>query len=387
MKTDISTSVSADILPAASAHLGGTAERNVIYDSQAACLVFCCGIVFKISSLPGLVASEMLSGTLWLYLFMIAVDVLMFAAISAYASTGADALFASRAPVLFRAFSALSSAWLLLKGVIYFCYTVVFLMVDLFVAVPPYVVVLALAAPVLYLGCKGVVSIARCAELFTPVLLLVFVANLALLDADMDAGRNLPLEAMPPEEFFKRGFLFGMWLGDMLPLAFSSIKRKKFPYLVVGTGVSYALVAVVALIAVAMYGAALPYVYNMVIRLSGFNKLSLEIGRMEWAAIFIVIVMAMLSLSLHMWGAAEGSRRAFGSPLPARILFAAGVIAVPLALPSAHVLTEFSVTEFGYVATGISLLPALVCGAEGIRAHRAHKRKATPPQEDGGEKT
>ena len=375
MKTDSSTSVSAEtftpanraVRHAASAAPGQTA----LYDTQAAALVFCCGIVFKVSSLPGLVAERMLSGTLWLYLFMLAVDALSLAAVLSFARCGGARVLAERKDIPFRVFSAAASLWLILKGIIYFGYTVVFLMVDLFEAVPPYVVIIVLALPVLYLGVKGLRSVARCAELFAPVLFLLVLFNLALLETDLDFGRNLPLAAMPSEDFFARGLTFGMWLGDLIPLAFAEVKRRrKFPALPVGAGVSYALVAVIAMLAVAMYGAALPYAYNMLIRIAGFNKLSLEIGRMEWAAIFVVIVMAVLALSLHFWGAREGCRLATGSSLPASLLFAAGIIVIPLAIPALQDVIAFSTTGFGYAAFAVSVALSLSAGLLTLRTKR-----------------
>lgn len=375
MKTDSSTSVSAEIFTPANRavrHAASAAPgQTALYDTQASALVFCCGIVFKVSSLPGLVAERMLSGTLWLYLFMLAVDALSLAAVLSFARCGGARVLSEKRDLPFRVFSAASSLWLILKGVIYFGYTVVFLMVDLFEAVPPYVVIIVLALPVLYLGVKGLRSVARCAELFAPVLFLLVLFNLALLETDLDFGRNLPLAAMPSEDFFARGLTFGMWLGDLIPLAFAEVKRRRrFPALPVGAGVSYALVAVIAMLAVAMYGAALPYAYNMLIRIAGFNKLSLEIGRMEWAAIFVVIVMAVLALSLHFWGAREGCRLATGSSLPASLLFAAGIIVIPLAIPALQDVIAFSTTEFGYAAFAVSVALSLSAAALTLRAKR-----------------
>ena len=378
MKNVISTSNTAQIAPATAAAARSASpspEVNTLYNSQAACLVFSCGIVFKVSSLPGLVYSEMRSDTLWLYLFMIALDLLCLAATFFFASCGADEKLSAQNSPAYRALSAVTSLYLMLKGLVYFVYTVVFLMVDLFVGVPPYVVVFILTLPVIYLGCKGLRGISRCAELLAPVLLFILLANFVFLETELDAGRNLPLKAMPTEEFFSRGLLFGMWLGDCFPMLFASVKKKKAPFLTLGTGISYSLVAVTAMLAVAMYGDALPYVYNMLIRLSGFNKLSLEIGRLEWAAILVVIVMAMLALSLHMWGAAEGCRRATGSPLPARLTFAAAIIVVPLAVPTMQDIIEFSMTGFGYAMSALSLS---IAAAYFLSALRARKRRTSP---------
>lgn len=333
---------------------------NVIYNSQAANLIFACGIVFKVSSLPGLVYSEMMSDTLWLYIFMVCLDALCIAATFFFAKSGADAVLTGKNSAPYRAVCLLLSGYITLKGFIYFVYTEIFLMVDLFVGVAPYIVVIVLALPVIYLGCKGIRGIARCAELLAPFLLAIIVLNMAFLETDLDAGRNLPLYAMPTEEFFRRGLRFGLWLGDFFPLLFVAVKNKKFPFIAAGAGISYSLVIIIALLAVAMYGGALPYVYNMLIRIAGFNQLSLEIGRLEWAALLVVIVMAVLGLALQMWGAAESCRRATGTPVPARLLFIAAIIIIPLAVPTAQDIVAFSMTDFGYVMLGISLFFAAV---------------------------
>lgn len=348
---------------------GGDAR---VYDTQTAALVFCCGMVFKISSLPGLVASELASGTFWLYLFMMTVDALCLAATLLFAASGADEKFART--FSYRTLSLLLSCHLLLKGFVYFAYTVIFLTVDLFADVPLFVVVLVLALPVIYLGCKGVRGIARTAELLFPVLIFVILFDLVFLETDLDFGRNLPLRAMPAKEFFSRGLTFGMWLGDCFPLLFVRSVKKRPLLAAVETGASYAVVAVIALISVAMYGDALPYVYNVLVRLSGFNSLSLEIGRLEWASVFAVIVMAMLGLSLHMWGAAESCRRALGTPVPARLLFAGGIVIVTLSVPVLHDVAEFSVSGFGYAMFAAALFFAASFGALALKARREVRR-------------
>lgn len=353
---------------------------NVIYNSQAANLIFCCGIVFKVSSLPGLVYSEMLSDTLWLYLLMIALDIICLAATFFFARSGADSLLVGQKNPAYRAACLLMSGYLLLKGLIYFVYTEIFLMADLFSGIAPYIIVIVLAVPVVYLGCKGIRGIARCAELLAPFLLAIIVLNLVFLETDLDVSRNLPLYAMPTEEFFAKGLRFGMWLGDFFPLLFVAVKNKKFPFLTLGTGISYSLVAIIAMLAVAMYGNALPYVYNILIRIAGFNQLSLEIGRLEWAALFVVIVMAVLGLSLHMWGAAESCRRATGSPVPARLAFVAAVIIVPLALPTTHDIVAFSSTDFGYAMLALALAFAAVFACFGLYA-KWQTRVSTPDRE------
>lgn len=225
----LSSSSSASPCPAAVAISDTPAPQNAVYNSQAAAIVFSCGIVFKVSSLPGLVYTDMLSDTLWLYLLMCALDVACLAAVFFFAASGADAALVRTNSPAYKTLSFLLTAFFLVKGLFYFTYTLIFLLVDLFVEVEPYVVVLVLSIPVLYAGSKGISAVARAAELLAPLLFGLVVANLALLEADLDVGRNLPLAAMPTGDFFSRGLRYGLWLGDCFPLAFAALKRKNSP--------------------------------------------------------------------------------------------------------------------------------------------------------------
>lgn len=348
-----------------------------IYNSQAASIIFACGTVFKVSSLPGLVAQNLPDSTLWLYMFMSAVDLICLAAIFAFSKSGADAMLTSSSRA-YRALCGLLSVYLTVKGFFYFVYTVIFLSVDLFAEVDVYVVAIVLAVPVTYIGVKGFRAVARAAELLAPVLFFVIVINLAFLKTDLDFGRNLPVNALPASDFFKEGLRYSLWLGDMFPLLFVRLKNKRLPHLAIGTGISYALVLTVAMLAVAMYGRALPYVYNMLIRIAGFNQLSLEIGRLEWAALFVVVVMAVLGLSLMLTGAGESCRRAVGTPTPAHVLFAGATLIGTMAIPTLHEAADFVLSPaFGYVCFGAALFFA---AAFALCAAYAYKRRQPTPR-------
>ncbi len=358
-------------------HLAGlSSESTLLYNSQTGAVVLCCGIVFKVSSLPGLVSLSLQSSTLWLYIVMSAVDLVCLAATVFFAYSGADVLLSRSSGFVYRAFNALTCAYFTVKGYVYFVYAVIFLTVDLFVGIAPYIVVLVLAVPVIYLGVKGLRTVARCCEIFALLLLGIIVVNLCFLKTDADFGRNLPVFSVAPGEFLERGLRFGMWLGDLFPLMFAGIRRKKLPWIGISAGVSYSLVVIVAALAVAMYGNALPYVYNMLIRIAGFNRLSMEIGRLEWAALFVVIVMAVLGLALLFHGASESSFRAFGSALPARLLFSAAITVGVLVVPTPQDVVEFSKSDFGYVMFALAAAIAVYLFAAGTYARKKGRRSA-----------
>lgn len=366
---DLRGTMSAQNIKTVRRDLGGV-DGTTLYNSQIGGLIFCCGIVFKISSLPGLVSSVMHSATLWLYIFMCCLDIAMIAVLYSFACSGADGYLTRTGNAAYRFFNAAACAYFMLKGFIYFVYTVIFLTIDLFVGIAPFVIVTVLAVPVIYMGVKGIRGIARSGEALAVVLFAIIVINLAFLKADMDFGRNLPLTALPRGEFFKEGLRYSLWLGDLFPLMFVKVSKKKAPYVAIGTGAAYAVVLAIAMLAVAMYGNALPYVYNMLIRIAGFNQLSLEIGRLEWAALFVVLTMVILELSLLFWGSAESCKRATGSPLPAQLGFSALIVVATLAVPTLQDVVTFSVSPFGY-----AMFAAACALALGLIAFRCYAAK------------
>lgn len=384
MKTTAATVRNTAFRPPAG-EIPAIAPAATIYNSQAGSIIFACGIVFKVSSLPGLVAQNLAEATLWLYMFMSAVDLLCLVAIYAFSRSGADAFLSQTRPLFYRVLCGLMSLYLVLKGFAYFVYTVIFLTVDLFAGIDLYIVVIVLAVPVVYIGAKGFRAVARSAELLAPVLFFLILLNLVFLKTDLDFGRNLPLTALPPSDFFKEGLRYSLWLGDMFPLLFVRLKNKRLPHFALGAGVSYALVLTVAMLAVAMYGRALPYVYNMLIRIAGFNQLSLEIGRLEWAALFVVVVMAVEGMSLAVAGAGESCRRAVGTPVPAFLLFATATVVGTIAIPTLHEVVDFSLTPpFGYACFAAALFFATAFVLCALYAR--HRRKTAPDTPSGGER-
>ena len=123
----------------------------------------------------------------------------------------------------------------------------------------------------------------------------------------------------------------------------------------------------------------------MLIRIAGFNQLSLEIGRLEWAALFVVVVMAVAGLSLLAAGAGESCRRAVGTPVPAFLLFATATVVGTIAIPTLHEVVDFSLTPpFGYACFGIALAFAAAFAACALYAR--HRRKTAPDTPSGGER-
>lgn len=329
-------------------------ENNVLYNSQVGALIFMCGIVFKVSSLPGLLSQSLHSSTFWAYLIMSGFDIICLALIYGFMTRDGDSFLVKEKSKSYKIANLLMLFYLMFKGVIYFSYFIIFIVVELFAGIAPTTVIFILLMPMIYLAYKGVTAMARTAELFLLPFLVLIVLNFIMIQSDIDFGRNLPFLTMEPDKFMKTNLSFGLWVGDLLPLVYVKVKQKKFPHVPVSIGFSYAIVNITILVGVALYGAALPYVSNLFIRLSAFNLLALEIGRVEWALLIIVATMAFLESSLIFWGIGEAGKRIFGKRTYTMVAYPIILAISALAVNSSQNFVDLSHGWVGYMMFGIS---------------------------------
>lgn len=342
--------------------------KNNIYNSQAAAIVVAVGFAFKLSAAPGIICESYGSSTLWLYLLFTAVEFLIAALSFAFSRMNGDGMLVAVNCKFYKTCCLLSSMWLTLKIVFYFCYCMSYLTHELFTGTQPFLIYVLFLLPVVYLGLKGTRSIARTAELFAALAVFSIVANLAFLDMNMDIGRNLPIFSMPPSEFFSKAPHFGLWLGDMFPFAFIRIRNKKMPYITTTAVCVWTLINVIVMLGIALYGNALKMVADLLIHIASFNQLSLEIGRMEWTNLFMIIAISIISMAFLYDGAYKTFERATGSATLSKILCPVAVLVTALTVTSAQTVTDFALGIFGYVLFGIAVaLPSFLVLAATVK--------------------
>lgn len=342
--------------------------KNNIYNSQAAAIVVAVGFAFKLSAAPGIICESYGSSTLWLYLLFTAVEFLIAALSFAFSRMNGDGMLVAVNCKFYKTCCLLSSMWLTMKIVFYFCYCMSYLTHELFTGTQPFLIYVLFLLPVVYLGLKGTRSIARTAELFAALAVFSIVANLAFLDMNMDIGRNLPIFSMPPSEFFSKAPRFGLWLGDMFPFAFIRIRNKKMPYITTTAVCVWTLINVIVMLGIALYGNALKMVADLLIHIASFNQLSLEIGRMEWTNLFIIIAISIISMAFLYDGAYKTFERATGSATLSKILCPVAVLVTALTVTSAQTVTDFALGIFGYVLFGIAVaLPSFLVLAATVK--------------------
>jgi len=333
---------------------------DTIYNSQAGCMIFTLGVAFKLSSAPSVISQDYHSSTFWAYLILSVVELILTVLIFAFVRTQSDSLLRATGNRAYKICCAVCSLWLLAKGTFYFCYCASYLAHEQFGGVEPALFYLMLLAPIIYLGLRGARAVSRTTEIFAPLFFVLILLNLVFLETDLDIGRNMPVFAIEPKDFFAGLPRFGLWLGDIVPFAFLRIKNKRLPYVSGGIALTFSLVNIIILLGVAVYGEALKTVTDLLIRIAGFNQLSMDIGRMEWTNLFAVIALSVLSLSFIFYGCTAASERAVGFGMPAKIIFPVIIAASVLFAQSTQAIAQFSVAVTGYVLSGLAVIIPLL---------------------------
>lgn len=346
--------------------------NDTIYNSQAGVLVFALGVAFKLSTAPSVIAGDYRSSTLWLYLILSAAELFLTVLIFGFVRSRSDGLLRATNSKAYRLCCGACAIWLIAKGTFYFSYCAAYLAHEQFGGVEPALFYILLLSPIIYLGIKGSRSLVRTAEIFVPIFFAMILLNLIFLETDLDIGRNLPIFAMEPKDFFSGLPRYGLWLGDAIPFAFLRIKNKRMPYLSTGIAVTFLLVNIIIFLGVAVYGEALKTVSDLLVRIAGFNQLTLDIGRMEWTNLFAVIALSILSLAFIFYGCTAATERAVGFSLPAKIIFPTVVICCVLFSQSSQQITQFSVDRIGYALSGAAIAIPILFVLTGTFAKRKY---------------
>lgn len=348
-------------------------KTTTLYNSQVGGVVVISTLAYKLSSLPSIVSEYLSSSTLWFYLLFVLVDTFAFVITYLFFHDGGDELLHD--DLRYKFGLVFASIFMGFKCLTFFAFSVLFFAIELYVGIAPVIVVTMLIVPVIYLGVKGVVTIARLCEIMVFLILGIIVLNLAFLKADLDIGRNLPVLSTSAKEFFAHSLRYGTWLGNFMPLMFIKVKKKKFPYIPTSFGVTQLLTVIVVMIGVAMYGNAMKIVSNLLIETSGFNQLSTEIGRMEWTALFAVIVMGITEMGFLFYGVMECSVRLTKSKIPFGFILAVVIFLLCTLLPSPQSIADFSHSKIiGGVMTAFSvILPVYFVILKGLKRRENNK--------------
>ena len=349
------------------------AGGDTIFNSQAAMLVFIVGVAFKLSALPGVLNEEFGSSAFWAFLLYVTIDTILAVMIFSFCKRNGDALLVATNSTLYRIICLFIAIWLTFKGVFHFAYASSYLTHELFEGLEPSLIYILFLLPVVYLGAKGIRTIARTSEVFFGLIFIFLAVNIIFIETKMDFARVLPVLSKEPSTLAATFPRYGIWLGDLTPFLFVRVKNKKLPYITIGVAGTFLILNLVALLGCAVYGDALKSVTDLFIRISGFNQLSKDVGRMEWTNLFGMIASSIISLAFTYFGATSACKRAFKTSLPFKIMFPAVILACTLIIPSAQSVAKFAMGQVGYIAFALAIvLPASVLALSSL------KRKTLP---------
>ncbi len=329
---------------------------NNLYTSQIGAMLFICGFVFKVSSLPGLVSQKLMSSGFWAYIIFSIFEIVSVALIYIFMANDGFNFLTEAKSKAFKVLMFVIMIFLTLKAIVYFSFLSRYLTTQLFEGQIPFLVVVVSLAPIMYLAYKGIRTIGRVSEIFAPIFFIVIILNLAFINTQLKITNLLPVFAVPVEDFFKDGFLFGLWFGDLMPLLFVSMSKKKLPYVGMSLFSSAVLIFVVMLFGVALYGESLPFVPNLLITIAGYNQLSSEIGRMDWTALITVLIMAIIAISYNFWAINICFQKIFKAKKPVFLIFFLIVILAITLTPSIQWIIMSSVSVIGYVMLPLAIL-------------------------------
>lgn len=319
-------------------------------------MIFIIGVAFKLSAFPGILSDEFGSSAFWAFVTYTLTDVILAIMIFSFCRQNGDALLVATNSAIYRVICLFITIWLTFKGIFHFAYASSYLTHELFEGLEPSLIYILFLLPVVYLGAKGIRTIARTSEVFFGLIFIFLAVNIIFIETKMDFARVLPVFSKNPSTLAAIFPRYGIWLGDFTPFLFVRMKNKKLPYVTIGIAGTFLTVNIVALIGCAIYGDALKSVTDLFIRISGFNQLSKDVGRMEWTNLFGMLTSSIISLAFCYFGATSACKRAFKTSLPFKIIFPAAILACTLIIPSAQSVTKFAMGRIGYIAFALAIL-------------------------------
>ncbi len=269
---------------------------------QFGILVFMVPLVFKVVTLPRLLASVAGADCYISMAVMALLECVMLAVIVVVHRAGGMAQFkkvVGNTAYRLALFPLL--AVFMLKSIVYMAEATDYIANAMFYNITNYKVLIMLAIVVLFVATKGFRGSARTVEILVWIFVIIALVGLCFGKMELKFGALLPICADGLEPIAKSVYQYSFWMLDLTPLLFvrcSDISKKK-PYLLVGGGGMLVFSVVVYVAFVANYGGSAPYISNAFARLATFNMVNTEIGSIDWPSIVLWMSMAIIAVALN----------------------------------------------------------------------------------------
>lgn len=364
---------------------------NAVLKRQLAIAIFCVSVVFKIAMLPMQISSAAQTQGYLTVIFMMGCDFLVFGMMYYLARQGGIRALDIN-PFIKKPLMLLLLTYFIFKAALYFSEIVNYVSLNIFDNGSWIMIMLILAAAAAFLSLRGIKPLMRVFELFIWLAVFTLIICIVLVNVDIDWTNVLPFAKDGAEPIFQAGSENAFWFGDLLPIMFLTVKSgsqsgekssKKGWVIAFSVFAAYLLTVIFYVIFYGIYGNLASFTSNAFSKLAIYNKLSEQLGRMDWFAVISWITGGLLSVSLIMFACAECVRETFEMPRTAAGLlpFTAVILIVLLGFRNIETAHQTAREGWNYFALAIEYAVApLLCVWCFVAQRKKRKKEKTDTQ-------
>lgn len=259
-------------------------------------------LVFKVATLPRLIAAEAGRDCYISIAIMAIVECIMLAIIVNIHKNGGISAFKKAVGKV--GYAVITLPLLLVygaKSIVYIAEATDYIANSMFYNITNYKVLIMLALIVLFVASRGFKGIGRSIELLIWLSVLIVAVGFCFGEVELHFVNLLPVLGDGFAPVSASIFKYMFWGLDLTPLLFvkvTDISNKK-PF-ILGAGAIMALFATfVYVVFVANYGGSVAIINNAFARLAAFNVVNTEIGSIDWPSIVMWIAMAVMVLATN----------------------------------------------------------------------------------------
>jgi len=249
----------------------------------------------------------------------------------------------------------------ILKLILMYAGAVLFASEQLFEHSSTLVIVVCLSATICYITAKDYNAIGRTAEIFIIPIIIILIVNLVFIKTDIEFEKNFPILT---DNFFilvKSAFKYSLWFGDMTPFIFVIVKELKVKNILIMAGVLLSFIFISYFLMNAIYGNAVQYLENFIVKIAGLNAFSEVIGRLEWTGILAWINISVLYLSILLNAVVEVISRYTKHRIAVILIFITVMSVYEIVFRSTKYVRNFVVTYYSvYAAFTNWILPFIL---------------------------
>ena len=260
---------------------------------------------FKVAMLPSYLAGSV-GQDMWISVGVaMLIDIAILGAILFIKTRVGVLEYSNRAVRLIsKGISVVLALYFVLQACVLFEEVVAYLLQSFFDEAERLQIIVPLGIAIAYLAIKGGNTLGRLGEMLVWGLLLTILASVVFNRAEIDYTNILPI--------FDKGVssIFGakenvVWFGDYLPLLFINIrdrKKRRYGYIFGGAFVTLVLTTFTVMTFYSQWGDLTGNIPNAFARLSGYNFISTDVGKIDWLTILTWIASCTLKLSVLLLG-------------------------------------------------------------------------------------